>query len=34
LVRLMKYPTHEGLRITVGSDPEIDQLLAQLRNIV
>ena len=34
LVRLMKYPSHEGLRITVGSDPEIDQLLIQLRNIV
>jgi len=34
LVRLMKYPGHEGIRITIGSDPEIDLLLQTLRKIV
>jgi len=32
LVRLMRYPGHpDGLRITVGTDPEIDLLLDELR---
>jgi histidinol-phosphate aminotransferase len=35
LVRLMRYPGHEpGLRITVGTDEEIDRLLAELRTLV
>jgi histidinol-phosphate aminotransferase len=35
LVRLMRYAGHEpGLRITVGSDEEVDALLAALRPIV
>lgn len=34
LVRLMKYPAHEGIRITVGSDSEVDQLLGHLGKIV
>jgi histidinol-phosphate aminotransferase len=35
LVRLMRYPGHEpGLRITVGTDEEIDLLLRELRTIV
>lgn len=35
LVRLMRYPGHEpGLRITVGTDPEIDLLLDALRTLV
>jgi histidinol-phosphate aminotransferase len=35
LVRLMRYPGHDdGLRITVGTDPEIDRLLKALRDIL
>ena len=35
LVRLMRYPDREpGLRITVGTDDEIDRLLAALKEIV
>jgi histidinol-phosphate aminotransferase len=35
LVRLMRYPGHpDGLRITVGTDAEIDQLLENLRALV
>ncbi len=34
LVRLMNYPGHFGIRITVGSDPEIDQLLLELGRIL
>jgi histidinol-phosphate aminotransferase len=35
LVRLMRYPGHpDGLRITVGTDDEIDQLLENLRPLV
>ena len=35
LVRLMRYPGHEdGLRITVGTDPEIDALLVAMRELV
>lgn len=35
LVRLMRYPGHpDGLRITVGTDAEIDQLLENLRTLV
>lgn len=35
LVRLMRYPGHsDGLRITVGTDAEIDQLLDALRQLV
>jgi histidinol-phosphate aminotransferase len=35
LVRLMRYPGHpDGLRITVGTDAEIDQLLENLRVLV
>jgi histidinol-phosphate aminotransferase len=35
LVRLMRYPGHpDGLRITVGTDAEIDQLLDALRTLV
>jgi histidinol-phosphate aminotransferase len=35
LVRLMRYPGREdGLRITVGTDAEIDRLLEELRGIV
>jgi histidinol-phosphate aminotransferase len=35
LVRLMRYPGHEpGLRISVGTDEEIDALLAALREIL
>ncbi len=35
LVRLMRYPGRpDGLRITVGTDDEIDQLLAELRQIM
>lgn len=35
LVRYMNYPNYgDGLRITVGSDAEIDRLLVELRNIV
>jgi histidinol-phosphate aminotransferase len=35
LVRLMQYPGHpDGLRITVGTDAEIDQLLEALRALV
>lgn len=34
LVRLMRYPGHEGIRITVGSDSEIDLLLQVLRKLV
>jgi len=34
LVRLMHYPGHEpGIRITVGTDPEIDRLLEELRTL-
>ncbi len=33
LVRLMRYPGHpDGLRITVGTDEEVDRLLAALRD--
>ena len=35
LVRLMRYPGHpDGLRITVGTDHEIDQLLSTLRGLL
>jgi histidinol-phosphate aminotransferase len=35
LVRFMSYPSYgDGLRITVGSDPEIDRLLEVLRTLV
>jgi histidinol-phosphate aminotransferase len=35
LVRYMNYPGHgDGLRITVGTDAEIDRLLLELRSIV
>jgi histidinol-phosphate aminotransferase len=35
LVRLMRYPGHaDGLRITVGTDAEIDSLLEALRELV
>ena len=35
LVRYMNYPGYgDGLRISVGTDPEIDRLLAELRRIV
>jgi histidinol-phosphate aminotransferase len=35
LVRLMRYPGHpDGLRITVGTDAEIDPLLENLRTLV
>jgi histidinol-phosphate aminotransferase len=35
LVRLMRYPGREdGLRITVGTDAEIDRLLEQLRGVI
>jgi histidinol-phosphate aminotransferase len=35
LVRLMRYPGHaDGLRITVGTDAEIDQLLENLHPLV
>lgn len=35
LVRLMRYPGHpDGLRITVGTDAEIDQLLENLRTLI
>jgi histidinol-phosphate aminotransferase len=35
LVRYMNYEGHgEGLRISVGSDAEVDRLLDELRNIV
>jgi histidinol-phosphate aminotransferase len=35
LVRLMRYPGHaDGLRITVGTDAEIDRLLEALRGIL
>jgi histidinol-phosphate aminotransferase len=35
LVRLMRYPGREdGLRITVGTDAEIDRLLEELRGVV
>jgi histidinol-phosphate aminotransferase len=35
LVRLMRYPGHPpGLRITVGTDAEIDRLLAELKTLV
>ena len=35
LVRLMRYPGRaDGLRITVGTDSEIDRLLAELRSIL
>jgi histidinol-phosphate aminotransferase len=35
LVRLMRYPGHaDGLRISVGTDPEIDLLLDALRTLV
>jgi histidinol-phosphate aminotransferase len=35
LVRLMRYPdTPPGLRITVGTDEEIDLLLKELRTLV
>ena len=34
LVRLMRYPGHpDGLRISVGTDPEIDRLLEELRGL-
>ncbi len=34
LVRLMTYPGYpEGLRITIGTDQEIDQLLKNLRQL-
>ncbi len=35
LVRYMNYPGHgEGLRISVGSDAEIDRLLSELRELI
>jgi histidinol-phosphate aminotransferase len=35
LVRLMRYPGHaDGLRITVGTDAEIDRMLEALRPLV
>lgn len=35
LVRLMRYPGHpDGIRITVGTDAEIDQLLVALRGLL
>ena len=34
LVRFMAYPSGEGLRITVGTGPEVEQLLAELRRIL
>ncbi len=35
LVRLMRYPgLPDGLRITVGTDPEIDRLLVALRTLI
>ena len=35
LVRYMNYPNHgDGLRISVGSDAEIDRLLEELRNVL
>ncbi len=34
LVRYMVYPSGEGLRITVGTGPEVEQLLAELRRIL
>ncbi len=35
LVRLMAYPGYpEGLRISIGTDAEIDQLLEKLRAII
>ena len=35
LVRLMRYPGHpDGLRITVGTDQEIDQLLNALNDFL
>lgn len=35
LVRLMRYPGHApGLRITVGTDPEVDLLLGELARLV
>lgn len=35
LVRYMAYPGHpDGLRISVGTDPEVDRLLEELRNIL
>ena len=35
LVRLMRYPGHEdGLRITVGTDAEVDRFLAAIREIL
>jgi histidinol-phosphate aminotransferase len=35
LVRLMRYPGRPaGLRITVGTDEQVDRLLAALREIV
>ncbi|MGL5096016.1 MAG: aminotransferase class I/II-fold pyridoxal phosphate-dependent enzyme, partial [Planctomycetia bacterium] len=35
LVRLLRYPNYgEGLRLTVGTDAEVDVLLAELRRLV
>ncbi len=35
LVRYMNYPNHgDGLRISVGSDAEIDRLLEELKNVI
>jgi histidinol-phosphate/aromatic aminotransferase/cobyric acid decarboxylase-like protein len=35
LVRYMNYPNHgDGLRVSVGSDAEVDRLLEELRTMV
>lgn len=34
LVRYMNYDGYDGLRISVGTDAEVDRLLAELKNIV
>ena len=34
LVRYMNYDGYDGLRISVGSDSEIDKLLSELRAIL
>jgi histidinol-phosphate aminotransferase len=34
LVRYMNYDGYDGLRISVGTDAEIDRLLAELRAIL